>query len=299
MLTQIHFLLTYTCLYECDHCFLYCSPEMEGTFTLRQLRLVFDEIPKIGTIDTVYFEGGESFLFYPLLLEGLRMARRQGLETGIVTNAYWATSVEDAELWLQPLKELGLTVLSVSDDVFHSSEADNPAKVVLAAAEKLGLPVGAICIEEPVVEPAGKDNREKGASIVGGDVVFRGRAIEKLADGLPTRQWGTLTQCPYEDLEHPGRIHVDPFGNVHFCQGLSIGNMWDTSLSRLLADYDPDAHPICRPLIKGGPAQLAREHGFQADDGYIDECHLCFQVRRDLLDRYPQYLAPRSVYGVE
>ncbi|MFC1619785.1 radical SAM protein [Candidatus Neomarinimicrobiota bacterium] len=299
MLTQIHFLLTYTCLYECDHCFLYCGPEAEGTFTLQQLRLVFEEIAKIGTIDTVYFEGGESFLYYPLLLEGLRIAREQGLEAGVVTNAYWATSIEDAELWLKPLKELGLADLSISDDVFHSSAEENPAKVALKAAEKLGLPVSTICIEEPVVEHAAEDDREMGASIVGGGVVFRGRAIEKLADGLPMRKWDTLTRCPYEDLEHPGRVHVDPFGNVHYCQGLSIGNMWETPLSELLAEYDAAAHPICGPLLRGGPAQLAREQGIKVEDGYIDECHLCFTARSALLERYPQYLAPRPVYGVK
>ena len=51
MLREIHFLLTYTCLYECDHCFLYCGPEAEGTFTLKQLRAVFAEMPRIGTIE--------------------------------------------------------------------------------------------------------------------------------------------------------------------------------------------------------------------------------------------------------
>ncbi len=298
MLTQIHFLLTYTCLFECDHCFLYCGPEAEGTFTLQQLRTVFGEITKIGTIEMVYFEGGESFLFYPLLLEGLRMAREQQLGTGIVTNAYWATSVEDAELWLRPLVELGLADISISDDVFHSSEDENPAKIALEAANKLELPVGTICIEEPTVKQGGEEVQEKGTSIIGGDVVFRGRAIEKLAEGLPTRKWETLDQCPYEDLEHPSRIHLDPFGNVHFCQGLSIGNMWERPLAELLENYSAEAHPICGPLIRGGPAALVREQGIKVEEEYIDECHLCFATRRALLECYPQYLTPRQVYGV-
>jgi len=66
MLKQIHLLLTYTCNYRCDHCFLYSGPEAQGTFTISQLKKVFNEIPKIGTIDTIYFEGGEAFLYYPL-----------------------------------------------------------------------------------------------------------------------------------------------------------------------------------------------------------------------------------------
>ena len=59
MLSQIHFLLTYSCNFECDHCFLYCSPKSEGTFTINQIKSVLDEALKIETIDWIYFEGGE------------------------------------------------------------------------------------------------------------------------------------------------------------------------------------------------------------------------------------------------
>ena len=38
MLKEIHFLLTYACNYECDHCFLYCGPRSAGTFTLQKVK---------------------------------------------------------------------------------------------------------------------------------------------------------------------------------------------------------------------------------------------------------------------
>ena len=47
----------------------------------------------------------------PLLLEGLKLARARGLRTGVVTNCYWATSVEDAVQWLRPIAELGVDVV--------------------------------------------------------------------------------------------------------------------------------------------------------------------------------------------
>jgi len=84
----IHFLLTYSCTHECDHCFLHCSPEAGGTFTCEHLREVFGEIRRIGTVEMAYFEGGEAFLYYPLLLEGLRMAADIGLRAGIVTASF-------------------------------------------------------------------------------------------------------------------------------------------------------------------------------------------------------------------
>ena len=67
MLNGIHFLLTYTCLFECDHCFLYSGPGAKGTFTLDQINRVLDEAEKIGSVESIFFEGGEPFLYYPLL----------------------------------------------------------------------------------------------------------------------------------------------------------------------------------------------------------------------------------------
>jgi MoaA/NifB/PqqE/SkfB family radical SAM enzyme len=61
MLTGIHFLLSYKCDLECDHCFVYSSPRAKGIFILSQIREVFNEIKKIGTIEWIYFEGGEPF----------------------------------------------------------------------------------------------------------------------------------------------------------------------------------------------------------------------------------------------
>ena len=43
MLTGAHVLLTYTCNWECDHCFLYCGPNSPGTFTLVQIRKLLDQ----------------------------------------------------------------------------------------------------------------------------------------------------------------------------------------------------------------------------------------------------------------
>ena len=295
MISAIHFLLTYTCSYECDHCFLYCSPKVEGTFTLPRLRQVFEQVDKMPAVESIYYEGGEPFLYYPLLLEGLRLSRGRGLDTGIVTNSYWALSLDDAKLWLEPIREIGVDELSLSDDDFHYPGAENFAKLAARAARELDVPVATICIDPPTVA----QSTDKGEPVTGGGVIFRGRAIEKLADGLPRRPWQELTTCPHEELATPGRVHIDSFGHVHLCQGLSMGNMWETPLSELDRTYQAERHPICGPLLKGGPAELVREYNLPHEDGYIDECHLCWEMRRALLDRFPQALAPRQVYGVD
>ena len=299
MLTGIHVLLTYQCTSECDHCFLHCGPGRQGTFALRQLRELMREIRKIGTIDTVYFEGGEPFLFYAVLLAGLRMVREAGLQAGIVTNGYWATSMEDAKQWLRPMLDLGIVDFSVSDDKFHSTKGDaSPGAIAYRAAKELGLPCAKICIDPPTVVLGSDSGGDKGQPVTGGGVLFKGRAAEKLITGLPLRPWQQLTSCPHEELAHPGRVHVDAYGNVHVCQGVSIGNMWNTPLSELVRNYDATKHPIVGRLVEGGPARLVKRFGLKMADAYVDECHLCYMARKALLPDFPQYLAPPQVYGL-
>jgi len=298
MLTGIHILLTYKCLYECDHCFVYSSPQAEGTFTLNQITNVHDEAEKIGTIEWIYFEGGEPTLYYPLLIEGIKSAAKRGFKTGIVTNAFFAATEEDAMLWLKPLAELNVQDLSISNDTFHSDDPESStALIALKAARKLGIKTGSISIDKPhtvCAEVSGKP----GKPVVGGDVMFRGRAVEKLTAGLPLKQWDEFNSCPWEDFVNPERVHVDAYGNVHLCQGISMGNMWETPLSELVKNYDAYKHPISKYIIKGGPAALAKKYGVQHLEGYIDVCHLCFDVRKKMLEKFPEYLSPKQVYGL-
>jgi hypothetical protein len=75
--------------------------------------------------------------------------------------------------------------------------------------------------------------------------------------------------------------------------------MWQRPLSTLAREYEADSHPICGPLTKGGPALLAKQYDVDLEGEYVDECHFCYFIRRALIDRFPEYLAPRQVYGLE
>ena len=172
MLTGLHFLLTYMCNSECDHCLLYCGPRSKGTFTMSQIRNLLDEAVKIGTIEWIYFEGGEPFLFYPVMLEGIKIARNLGFRVGIVTNSYFATSVEDIKLWLKPIQELGINDFRTSNDPYHyENEEDNPSIRTRKAALELGLPAADIHIEKPSVAIGQDEDENRGKPIIGGAII--------------------------------------------------------------------------------------------------------------------------------
>jgi hypothetical protein len=296
-LTGIHFLLSYRCTDECDHCFVWGSPQARGTMTLAQIRQVLRQARDLGTVTMVYFEGGEPFLFYPIMLEGLREAAALGFKTGLVSNSYWATSVEDAVEWLRPIAEVGVADLSLSSDLFHGEAMmTETARCAVEAARTLGLPEAILSLETPE-GCAAYAPQDKGEPITGGAIRFRGRAVAQLTEGVPRRPWTEFTECPDEDFLDPGRVHVDAFGHVHLCQGVLMGNLWQQPLKEIVASYDPYGHPIIGPLLEGGPVALVERYNLPHEETYIDACHLCYTARDQLRARFPEYLAPPTVYG--
>jgi hypothetical protein len=127
--------------------------------------------------------------------------------------------------------------------------------------------------------------------------MYRGRAAETLAPEARQQPWDQFTACPHEDLREPGRLHVDPFGHLHICQGISVGNLFQRPLKEICETYDPDSHPITGPLLAGGPAELVRRYGLPHQEGYADACHLCYESRRALRERFPEILVPDQMYG--
>lgn len=297
-LNGLHLLLTYQCTLECDHCFVWGSPWQQGTMTYAAVKEILDQAVATKTIKSIYFEGGEPFLFYPVLVKGVQEASKMGFEVGIVSNSYWATSVEDAWLWLEPFQGL-VQDLSVSSDLFHWGERESlQARNAAAAAEKLGIPIGFISIAQSGADDAAVPLMVQGQLPLGeSGVMYRGRAAEKLTHQAKKFPWDRFDQCPYEDLREPGRIHVDPLGNLHICQGISIGNLFQKPLWEICRDYNPDSHPITGPILAGGPFELVKRYGLPHEQDYADACHLCYTACKALRPRFPEILLPDQMYG--
>jgi len=292
-LSGIHILLTYQCTFECEHCFVWGSPWQTGTLTLEQIQVILEQAQKAG-VSSIYFEGGEPFLYYALMVRGVEIAHEMGFSVGIVSNGYWAHTPEDARLWLEPLAgKLG--DLSISCDLFHySQETLHKAKNAVRAAEELGIPVGTISVAQP-----GEDAQDSHGQLEDeAGVMYRGRAAKQLVSQAEKQPWERYTECPHEDLDDPGRVHLDPQGYLHICQGISIGNLFEKPLTQILDEYAVDAHPVCGPIHSGGPAALVSEYNLPHEAGYADACHLCYEARASLRPRFPEILGPDQMYGI-
>jgi MoaA/NifB/PqqE/SkfB family radical SAM enzyme len=293
-LTGLHLLLTYQCTFECDHCFVWGSPWQHGTMTLTQIRQILVQAKETRSIEKIYFEGGEPFLYYAVLLRGVLEAAAMGFKVGIVSNAYWANSREDALTFLRPLSEV-IEDLTISCDLYHSNERMSlQARNATGAAEEIGITTSVISVAQPGEPEA---DSSLGQISNGSAVMYRGRAANKLAPRTTPQTWNTFTACPHEDLRDPGRIHLDPYGNLHICQGISLGNVFESRLMDLCEKYDPEVHPICGPLIAGGPVELVTEYALPHKEKYADACHLCYEARQELRFKFPEILKPDQMYG--
>ena len=253
------------------------------------MREVLSQAREVEGVETIYFEGGEPFMYYPTLLEGARLARSMGFEIGIVTNGYWGLTVEDALLCLRPFAELGVADLSISDDEYHRmSDEDMRASNVVVAAEQLGMPASVLRVCSPGTEEEG-----------GGQLYFRGRASEKVAPEHCMKDPMQLKSCP-EDLDRPSRVHIDPLGLVHVCQGLVVGDVRSQRLADIVNGYDCSENPVIAALVEGGPAALVSRFELELPiERFADDCHLCYVAREMLRAKYPLDLGPDAMYGRE
>ncbi len=276
----LHFLMTYRCTRQCPHCFVWATPLSWGSMDPSFLLDLMEAAPYLG-LSKVALEGGEPFLRYHLCLNAAGRASDLGVSSVAVTNAFWAFSEARAEALLAPLAEAGMKSLMISSDDFHGGSVERRrADTAQQIARRLGIDA---FIAETKLD----------------DVMFRGRAARALAPRMPGKNPEEMTECPFEELARPARVHVDAWGYVHLCQGLAMGQVEGRhSLVKLVEEYSPENHPVAYYLLEGGPWSLTRAYGLTPRGTFADNCHLCYWARDALRDRFPRLLGPGPAYGL-
>lgn len=289
--TCLHLRLTYRCVHECDHCAQWGGPWQSAAMTRAEVERVLDDAAALATVETIRFEGGEPFLYYPVLMEGIRTARRLGFRVEVSTSGAWASDPGTAAEWLVPLAEAGVDWIGIHDDRFRPAGASRGrAAIALQAAERVGIPASIQrCAIPSEGEPAKQEERR---------LLLRGRGARRLADRIGWEDSGPRDRCTLENLRSPERLHVDPYGFVLLCPGLAMGSLYWETLRSLLESYAPDWDPIIGPLLRGGPEALAEEYDLPFPERTAGACHSCYLIRSCLRERFPDCLGPPAAYGI-
>jgi organic radical activating enzyme len=110
---------TWQCTAECAHCGTSSSPREKTRLPLEAMLSAVDQAAE-NDYKVVVFTGGEPTLAGKNLLSSIARAASHGLFTRIVSNAFWADSVSNAERTISDLVRAGLTEINFSTGDQHS-----------------------------------------------------------------------------------------------------------------------------------------------------------------------------------
>ena len=314
---NVDFLLTFKCPAKCKHCSYKAGPEREGQMKLADAENYLEELTDTHPLQSICAHGGEPFLHLELLKGIMKMAKELGIpRTWVITNGYWAKTKTIAKKKLAELRNGGLSCITFSVDAFHQEYVSlETVKNGIEAAKSVGFEK--VCVDSYFLMCPGSGNsydvatrasleslRElDNVNINTYQVRFKGRAAE-LANHVKGKTQVPKGKCQLPfwiggDLKSPEAIEIDCEGNVTLCPGICIGNTRKQSLIRILQNYDYHSHPILSIIAEEGPIGLLKTaiaKGLRKDMKFVDECHLCYEMRKLLRPYYPRCLAPAECY---
>jgi hypothetical protein len=317
-LTGVDLLLTFRCPSQCKHCVYKAGPNRSGHMSRDDIQRWLSELKTSQPLEGLTVHGGEPTVYFDTLCFALHSAKQLEIpKRGIITNGYWATTDQTAQNRLLKLKRAGLTRITFSVDSFHQEFI--PFKNVhkgIEAASSIGfnhiwVDSQFLELEHPTNDYDIKTQKMldaltdlKNIEISKYQVDFEGRAAETLAELVPPNPRIPKGKCqtPYwlgKSLKEPKAIEIDYEGNVTLCPGICIGNANTTSISSLLSKYDSFDNVIIQRLAEKGPIgllDLAKKQGLRITQKFVNECHLCYEMRKLLRAYYPQFLQPAQCY---
>ena len=87
--------VTDKCNAACDICCFSCSPEKGSVMDAHLMADVIDQAEGIDGLKYIGFSGGEPFLYYDLIRDGLARAKAKGFATSVATNGFWGAWPDD------------------------------------------------------------------------------------------------------------------------------------------------------------------------------------------------------------
>ena len=141
--------VTYKCQVACPHCIIEAGPHRTEEMKLEDACKWIQQIVNYGNgqIKVLSLTGGEPFYDKEKLKKITSFADANGLVVTVVTNAFWASTIERAVETLKEFPEIKMVAFST--DIYHQKCIPfEKVKNAIAAAKKCGVPFEvAVCTE--------------------------------------------------------------------------------------------------------------------------------------------------------
>ena len=320
-LTYYILMLTWRCSAACPHCCWGSHPKREGLMTAEDALPYLEQAHALPVrAKTINFTGGEVGLYFDHLVDILEQAASRNLSGPyrVETNGFYCTSLDGALDKFRTLKRLNVRGLDLTQDPFHLPFV--PFECMTIALEAARQVFGAEKVnhygrfdelrayyeEHGTLDGCPAADTQEHAMTR--SVLHVGRAASCIA---PLRAETAVEDLPWSchnlkagwtlDPRLTNQISILPAGVVTpgACTGLVIGDARREPVEHILSRPVAEQHPLIRTLIEKGPRGLIPEFleaGGRLREKYASVCHLCWEVRIFLKDRYPEVLIPAHLY---
>ena len=304
-------MVTYRCSAACRHCLVMAAPDQDGARVSVEAAVQYGlDFAALGR--AVLIAGGEALLHFHHIVRMARALKAAGVPVAFVeSNGSWCTSDAQTLRRLSLLRDAGVQGMYFSVDCFHQEfvPAARVYRGIRLSWELFGrdnvLPSELAPEQAEAAERAAHDvesRRQAAAS----HVHFIGRAALDLAPLVPSVPLGELLaqNCATDlDIDQLHEIQVDPYGFVRpdWCPGVNLGNTHRSRLVDLCRTEHVRRTPLLSEIAARGPVALlplAERFGIAPRPEYASKCHLCFDLRRQLVEHMPLEFGPRQVYEV-
>ena len=274
-------------------------------------------VTKNNNINWMTLIGGEALVDLDRTIEIGKIVLAHGIpKVEIDTSASWASDGDTTREVVKRIVDEGLCLGAISIDGFHKIHVQpENALHLLRAAKDLGIELKGSSAVLQMGTPANPYDEEtarltqwfeaRGFCVEPSPVVFHGRAVTLVrhhtgARSIPQDICAGVYFFATKDWRKPGGVEIDVFGSVMLEHGICIGNVKVQDISEILQGYNAETHPVISVLMKQGPIGLTRMPEAQdfvlREDGYIDKCHLCQEIRTYLRPSFPDILCPDNFY---
>jgi hypothetical protein len=128
---------TFQCTAQCADCGTFSSPYEHTSVNLETILSTIKQAKELGFANVV-FTGGEATIKWDILLESIAYSHSLDLPTRVVTNAFWARSLEKARERIDALVAAGLDEINYStgDEHVKYVPLEYVINAIIAAAER-------------------------------------------------------------------------------------------------------------------------------------------------------------------
>lgn len=306
----------YYCSAKCAHCQYASSPSWTKDFLTAATAEKIAATLRIKGLRSIHIGGGEPLLNFDGMVKVLEVLNKNKISVEYIeTNSSWHKDHDSSVKKLKQLQKLGIDCLMLSISPYHNEYIPlSKVKGLINACNDAGTAIfpwmETFWSEVNSFDENTSHSLHEYAELFGDDYLknlhnryylnLKGRALYSFKHYYDFNPLSVIlkdkTSCT--NLLNTGHFHVDLYGNYlpSSCMGISI-DMDDLSSALSIEKY-----PVINGLIDNGISSLydfALTMSFKPDDEYYNKCHLCFDIRRYLVNVdgfYSRELEPMEFY---